>query len=66
MVDEISKKNHFPVTLRGKVQGRFNTGVLARKIHEVIEEKGSSVDTTLRHSDANSCKVYVIPSQFLE
>lgn len=66
MVDEIFKKSRFPVTLRGKVQGRFNTDVLTRKIQEVIEKTGLSVDTTLRHSDTNTCKVYVKPSQFFE
>jgi hypothetical protein len=59
MVDEIFKKSHFPVTRRGEVKGRFNTEVLTRKIQKVIEETGLSVDTTLRHNDADMCKVYV-------
>jgi hypothetical protein len=64
MVDEVFKKSRLPLTFRGKVRGRFNTDVLTRKIQEVIEQAGLSVDTKFRHSDANTCKVYVQSLQF--
>jgi hypothetical protein len=66
MVDEVFKKSHFPLTFRGKIQGRFNTDVLTRKIQEVIEQTGLPVYTTLRHGDANACKLHVQPLTFAE
>ncbi|KAH7398410.1 phospholipase [Pyrenochaeta sp. MPI-SDFR-AT-0127] len=57
--DRIFKKQRHRVTIKGQVQGRFDSDELERAIKEIITKQGLTEDALLRDIPANKCKVFV-------
>ena len=64
--DTIFKKKYRRVTLKGKLQGRFDTEALEEAIKDMVTKSGLVVDALLKDEDERACKVYVAlsPSSF--
>lgn len=52
------KKSH-RVTIKGKIQGRFDAAELERAVEQILKDHGFGQDTLLKDSPDASCKVYV-------
>lgn len=50
------KKRH-RVTVRGKIQGRFDSDELEQAVKEIIRGKGLQDDTLLKDTPGSTCKV---------
>lgn len=55
--DRIFQKKRHRVTVKGKIQGRFDSEELARAVKEVIKERGLQEDVLLKDGSDNACKV---------
>lgn len=55
--DRVFRKNRHRVTVKGNIQGRFDSEELARAVKEVIEEQGLQENVLLKDESDNSCKV---------
>ena len=56
--DRVFQKQHHRVDfLRGKIQGRFNSGELEKAIKEIIVGQGFSEDELLQDLPDATCKV---------
>jgi hypothetical protein len=55
--DRIFQKKRHRVTIKGKIQGRFDSEELARAVKEVIKEQGLEEDALLKDSPEAACKM---------
>jgi len=55
--DRIFQKKRHRVTIRGKIQGRFDSEELAQAVRDVITAKGQQEDVLLEDMSENACKV---------
>jgi len=55
--DRVFRKTRHRVTLRGKIQGRFDSDELERAVKEVVKEQGLQEDALLKDAPESSCKV---------
>lgn len=55
--DRVFRKSRHRVTVKGKVQGRFDSEELARAVKEVIKGQGLREDALLKDAPEASCKV---------
>lgn len=55
--DRIFQKKRHRVTIKGKIQGRFDSEELAQAVREVITGKGFQEDALLKDESDNACKV---------
>ncbi|KAL8855282.1 MAG: hypothetical protein Q9178_008069 [Gyalolechia marmorata] len=57
--DRVFQKKSHRVTLRGNIQGRFDSEELERAVKEVVAKQGLHKDTLLKDVSENACKVFV-------
>ncbi|KAF2015348.1 FabD/lysophospholipase-like protein [Aaosphaeria arxii CBS 175.79] len=57
--DRVFKKKAHRVTIKGMIQGRFDSDELVRAIKEVIKQQGLPEDTLLKDAPDARCKVFV-------
>lgn len=57
--DRVFHKKAHRVTLKGKIQGRFNSDKLARAVREVVKQQGLPEEALLKDAPEAKCKVYV-------
>ncbi|KAI1668000.1 Tetratricopeptide repeat [Pyrenophora tritici-repentis] len=57
--DRVFRKTRHRVTVKGKVQGRFDAEELARAIKEVVKQQGLPEDALLKDVPEAQCKVFV-------
>ena len=55
--DRIFQKKRHRVTVKGKIQGRFDSDELERAVKEVIKGQGLQEDALLKDTPNASCKV---------
>jgi hypothetical protein len=55
--DRIFQKKRHLVTIKGNIQGRFDSEELARAVREVVTGKGLEEDALLKDASDNVCKV---------
>jgi hypothetical protein len=55
--DRVFRKTQHRVTVRGKVQGRFDAEELARAVKEVVKQQGLPEDALLKGAPEAGCKV---------
>jgi hypothetical protein len=52
------KKHTLPITLRGKVQGKFDSDALKKAITEIVEAKGFAAPDLFNGINEEKCHVY--------
>ena len=57
--DRVFEKTAHRVTIRGKLQGRFDATALENAIKQILKARGISEYSLLKDSPDASCKVYV-------
>ncbi|KAF2726462.1 FabD/lysophospholipase-like protein, partial [Polyplosphaeria fusca] len=57
--ERVFQKKRHRVTVKGKVQGRFDSSELAQAIQEVIKQQGLQEGTLLKDAPEAGCKVFV-------
>jgi hypothetical protein len=57
MSDRIFQKKRHRVTIKGKVQGRFDSDELERAIKEIVVNQGREENALLKDSPDAKCKV---------
>jgi hypothetical protein len=59
LMDTVFKKRQHRISVRGKVQARFDTEQLEKEIRKVIVQRGHPEDEPMRYREANpeKCKV---------
>jgi len=55
--DRIFQKKRHRVTVKGDIQGRFDSEELAQAVREVITARGVPEDALLKDVSQNACKV---------
>lgn len=55
--DRIFQKKRHRVTVKGNIQGRFDSEELERAIKEVVVAQGLPENTLLKDTSDNACKV---------
>jgi hypothetical protein len=55
--DSIFEKKRHRVTVKGKIQGRFDSEELARVVKKVVKRQGLEEDALLKDSSDAGCKV---------
>jgi hypothetical protein len=55
--DRVFRKTRHQVTVKGKVQGRFDSEELARAVREVVKQQGLQEDALLKDAPEAGCKV---------
>jgi hypothetical protein len=55
--DRVFRKTRHRVTVKGKVQGRFDAEELARAVKEVVKQQGLQEDALLKDTPEAGCKV---------
>jgi hypothetical protein len=55
--ERVFRKTRHRVTVKGKVQGRFDSEELARAVREVIKQQGLPDNTLLKDAPEAGCKV---------
>ena len=55
--DRIFQKKRHRVTVKGNIQGRFDSEELTRAVKEVIKKQGLREDTLLKDAPEAACKV---------
>ena len=55
--DRIFQKKRHRVTVKGNIQGRFDSEELARAVKDVIKNQGLQEDTLLKDAPEAACKV---------
>jgi hypothetical protein len=53
----VFRKTQHRVTVKGKVQGRFDAEELARAVREVVKQQGLQEDALLKDAPEAGCKV---------
>lgn len=54
---KVFRKTKSKVTVRGMIQGRFDSDELRRAVEEIIESKGLPADALLKDAPDAACKV---------
>jgi hypothetical protein len=57
--DRVFRMTRDWVTVKGKVQGRFDAEELARAVKEVVKQQSLQEDALLKDGPEAGCKVYV-------
>ncbi|KAJ6114828.1 hypothetical protein N7486_000606 [Penicillium sp. IBT 16267x] len=57
--DKVFEKKCHRVTIKGKIQGRFDTVELERAVKQILRDRGFDPDTLLKDSPNAPCKVFV-------
>ncbi|KAI9823351.1 MAG: hypothetical protein M1819_001359 [Sarea resinae] len=57
--DRVFQKKRHRVTIKGKIQGRFDSEELARAVKEVVIAQGLQEDILLKDVSDDACKVFV-------
>ncbi|KAF1960998.1 hypothetical protein CC80DRAFT_269456 [Byssothecium circinans] len=57
--DRVFRKTRHRVTVKGKVQGRFDSEELARAVKEVVKQQGLQEDALLKDAPEAGCKIFV-------
>jgi len=57
--DRIFQKQSHCVTIKGRVQGRFDSDGLERAIREIVARQGLAEDALLKDNPDAKCKVWV-------
>ncbi|KAF2022643.1 FabD/lysophospholipase-like protein, partial [Setomelanomma holmii] len=57
--NRVFQKKAHRVTVKGKIQGRFDSDELARAIKEVVKQQGLPEDALLKDASDAQCKVFV-------
>jgi len=55
--DRVFRKTRHRVTVKGKVQGRFDAEELARAVREVVKQQGVPEHALLKDAPEAGCKV---------
>jgi hypothetical protein len=55
--DRVFRKTRHQVTVKGRVQGRFDAEELARAVKEVVKQQGLQEDAPLKDAPEAGCKV---------
>ncbi|KAK5010428.1 hypothetical protein LTR28_009983, partial [Elasticomyces elasticus] len=55
--DRIFQKNRHRVTMKGNIQGRFDSDELERAVKEIVTKQGLQADALLKDTSDNACKV---------
>ncbi len=55
--DRIFQKKRHRVTIKGNVQGRFDSEELERAVKEVVTAQGLQEDALLKDASGDACKV---------
>jgi hypothetical protein len=55
--NRVFRKTRHRVTVKGKVQGRFDAEELARAVKEVVGQQGLQADALLKDAPNAECKV---------
>jgi hypothetical protein len=58
--DKVFEKQQHRVTVKGKIQGRFDTAALERAVKQLLVKQGLGEDALLKDSPDAACKVYVM------
>ncbi|OJD27184.1 hypothetical protein ACJ73_01426 [Blastomyces percursus] len=64
MIQQIFKKKSFPVDWKGKVKGRFDTGILTNSLRETLLSLGVSAADSLNDGEERKCRVFVCATAF--
>jgi hypothetical protein len=56
--DRVFRKTRHRVTVKGRVQGRFDAEELAWAVKEVVKQPGLQEDALLKDASEAHCKVY--------
>jgi len=57
--DKVFEKQRHRVTVKGKVQGRFDTVALERAVKQMLVKQGLGENALLKDSSDEACKVCV-------
>ena len=57
--ERVFRKTRHRVTVKGQIQGRFDSEELARAVREVVKQQGSHENALLKDESSTACKVYV-------
>ncbi|KAJ9634597.1 hypothetical protein H2199_008880 [Coniosporium tulheliwenetii] len=57
--DRVFRKKGHRVTVKGQMQGRFDSEELARAVKEIVKKQGLPEDALLKDTPGASCKVFV-------
>ena len=57
--DKVFEKQRHRVTVKGKIQGRFDTAALERAVKQILVKQGLAEDALLKDSPDAACKVCV-------
>jgi hypothetical protein len=57
--DKVFEKQRHRVTVKGKIQGRFDTAALERAVKQILVKQGLGEDELLKDSLDAACKVCV-------
>lgn len=55
--DRVFQKKQHRVTVRGNIQGRFDSEELARAVKEIVMKRGLQEDALLKDTSDEGCKV---------
>jgi len=55
--DRVFRKKRHRVTIKGEIQGRFDSDELARAVKEIVKRQGLQEDALLKDAPDASCKV---------
>ena len=55
--DRVFRKTQHRVTVKGKVQGRFDAEELAQAVRELVKQQGVPEDVLLKDAPEAGCKV---------
>lgn len=58
--DKVFEKKSHRVTIKGKLQGRFNAAELEQAVKSILIDRGFAENALLKDSDDAACKVYVL------
>lgn len=57
--ERVFRKTRHRVTVKGQIQGRFDSEELAQAVKEVVAKQGLPEDALLKDESNSTCKVYV-------
>jgi hypothetical protein len=55
--DRVFRKTKSRITFKGRIQGRFDSGELARSVKKVVTKQGLQEDALLKEESSDACKV---------
>ena len=57
--ERVFRKTRHRVTVKGQIQGRFDSEELARAVRGVVKQQGLQKNALLKDESSTACKVYV-------